>query len=144
MPTYVPIVEVKPAPAPASVPAPAPVSNPRASHQTVIGETLTIKGDLRAEESIVIHGVVDGSIETNQDVIVGPGGMVRASIRATNITIAGKVNGNMTATNKVDLNPSAQLQGNIRSPKLAIAETALFKGSIDMSAPDSGSHKEKK
>ena len=74
-------------------------------------------------------------METTKDVFVGPEGMVRANIRAANIVISGKVHGDIVATNKVDLAPSAQLQGNIHAPKLAIAESALFKGSIDMSAP---------
>ena len=39
---------------------------------------------------------------------------------------------------------SQLLQGNIRSPKLSIAETALFKGNIDMSIPEAPARDEKK
>lgn len=123
------------------------MSNPvpavaRAAAQTVIGDTLTVKGDITSSENITIHGTVEGTIDTTMDVIVGAGGKVRASIRASNVTISGSVIGNVTATNKVDLTSNGQLQGNIRAPKLAIAESALFKGSIDMSPPDSASVKE--
>jgi cytoskeletal protein CcmA (bactofilin family) len=122
-----------PAPAPAASPAPAPT--PRRGSNTVIGSNLTIRGDITADENITIEGTVEGTIETTNDVIVAPEGRVRADIRANIITISGRVKGNMFATHKVDLTSTGQLEGNIHAPKLAIAESAMFKGSIDMSAP---------
>lgn len=127
-------------PAPAEVKAPS--APPRSATQTLLGSSLTIKGDIRSEENITIHGTVEGTIETTHDIVVGQEGKVRAAIRASNVVISGTVIGNVTATNKVDLTSSAQLQGNIRAPKLSIAESALFKGSIDMSAPDAVSSKD--
>jgi cytoskeletal protein CcmA (bactofilin family) len=120
-------------PAPAPAPAPAPVQ--KRGSNTVIGANLTIRGDITADESITIEGTVEGTIETSNDVIVAPEGKVRADIRANIITISGRVKGNMFATNKVDLTSTGQLEGNIQAPKLAIAESAMFKGSIDMSPP---------
>lgn len=101
-------------------------------NQTVIGSSLMIKGDVTSEEDILVHGFVEGSIETSGDVIVGPEGKVFASIKANNVSISGKVIGNVNASNKVNLAPSGLLQGNIRAPKLSIAEAALFRGNIDM------------
>lgn len=119
-----------------------PSAPARSVTQTVIGSSVNVKGDIRSEENITVHGIVEGTIDTTHDVLVGPEGKVRATIRASNVTISGAVIGNVTATNKVDLLASGQLQGNIRAPKLSIAESALFKGSIDMSAPDAVSEKE--
>lgn len=110
--------------------------------QTIIGNTLSVKGDIKSEENITIHGMVEGTIDTTMDVVVGQEGRVRAAIRANNVTISGAVVGNVTAMNKVDLAPTGQLQGNIRAPKLSIAESALFKGSIDMSPPDAASERD--
>jgi cytoskeletal protein CcmA (bactofilin family) len=125
-----------PAPAPAA-PAPAPIQK-RASN-TVIGQNLTIRGDISADENITIEGTVEGTIETSNDVIIAPEGRVRADIRASIVTIAGRVKGNVFATHKVDLSSTGQLEGNIQAPKLAIAESAMFKGSIDMSPPGQSS-----
>jgi cytoskeletal protein CcmA (bactofilin family) len=100
--------------------------------KTLIGNTVIIRGDITSEENLQIEGVVDGSIESNNDVHVGIEGRVNATIRANNIVIHGRVIGDIAASSRVELAPSALLQGNIRAPKLAIAETALFKGSIDM------------
>lgn len=126
-------------PAPSDMRVNAPAAPQRSVTQTVIGSSLSIQGDIRSEENITVHGVVEGTIDTTQDVLIGPEGKVRATIRAANVTISGAVIGNVTATNKVDLMASGQLQGNIRAPKLSIAESALFKGSIDMSAPEPAS-----
>jgi cytoskeletal protein CcmA (bactofilin family) len=141
----------KPQPAPAaptvSIPVPefpksAPVA--RSVGKTLIGNSVTIRGDITSEENLQIEGVVDGSIESSNDVHVGVEGRVNASIRANNIMIQGRVIGDIAASNRVELAPSALLQGNIRAPKLAIAETALFKGSIDMRPRETSPARESK
>jgi cytoskeletal protein CcmA (bactofilin family) len=96
---------------------------------------LKIKGDITADDNITIEGTVEGTIVSTRDVVVGPEGRVRANVRGATVTISGKVHGNIEATNKVELTSTGQLEGNIHAPKLSIAESALFKGSIDMSAP---------
>ncbi|MCI0442627.1 polymer-forming cytoskeletal protein [bacterium] len=125
-----------PASAPAPAPAPAPAQ--KRGSNTIIGPNLTIRGDISADENITIEGTVEGTIESTNDVIVAPAGKVRADIRANTITISGRVKGNISATHKVDLTSTGQLEGNIQAPKLAIAESAMFKGSIDMSPPGQG------
>ncbi|MGH9856346.1 MAG: polymer-forming cytoskeletal protein [Acidobacteriota bacterium] len=112
--------------------------------KTLIGNSVTIRGDITSDENLQIEGVVDGSIEANNDVVVGHEGRVNATIRAVNIVIQGRVIGDVTASNRVELAPSALLQGNIRSPKLSIAETAKFKGSVDMRPKEASPAKDQK
>jgi cytoskeletal protein CcmA (bactofilin family) len=114
-----------------SVPVPEPVKAVRTG-KTLIGNSVVIRGEITSDENLQIEGAVDGSIESNSDIHVGTEGRVNANIRAVNIVIHGRVIGDCTASNKLELAPAALLQGNIRAPKLSIAETALFKGSIDM------------
>jgi cytoskeletal protein CcmA (bactofilin family) len=124
-----------PAPAPAHSPAHAPAPAQKRGSNTIIGPNLTVRGDISADENITIEGTVEGTIQSTNDVIIAPDGKVRADIRANTITISGRVKGNIFATHKVDLTSTGQLEGNIQAPKLAIAESAMFKGSIDMSPP---------
>ena len=118
-------------PAPVVTPAPAPVAG-KVTGKTLIGNSVVIRGDITSDENLQIEGVVDGSIDATNDVIVGHEGRVNAAISAVNVIIHGRVVGDVTASNRVELAPSALLQGNIRSPRLSIAETAKFKGSVDM------------
>lgn len=124
------------------IPKSAPVA--RTIGKTLIGNSVIIRGDITSEENLQIEGVVDGSIESSNDVHVGVEGRVNATIRASNIVIHGRVIGDVAATNRVELAPSALLQGNIRAPKLAIAETALFKGTIDMRPKETSPVRESK
>jgi len=138
---------VAPAAPTVSIPAPEiPKSAPiaRSIGKTLIGNSVIIRGDITSEENLQIEGVVDGSIESSNDVHVGVEGRVNATIRAKNIVIHGRVIGDIAASNRVELAPSALLQGNIRAPKLAIAETALFKGSIDMQSRETSPVRESK
>jgi cytoskeletal protein CcmA (bactofilin family) len=130
-----------PAPAPAAAAAAAPAQ--KRGSNTIIGPNLTIRGDISADENITIEGNVEGTIQSTNDVIIAPDGKVRADIRANTITISGRVKGNIFATHKVDLTSTGQLEGNIQAPKLAIAESAMFKGSIDMSPPGQGAKAER-
>ena len=131
-----------------SMPAPelskVPSVVPKPAGKTLIGNSVTIRGDITSEENLQIEGIVDGSIETNNDVVVGLEGRVNATIRAANIVIQGRVIGDVSASNRVELAPSALLQGNIRAPKLSIAETAKFKGSVDMRPKEASPSKDQK
>ena len=132
------------APRPTPAPGPGPASAvSKMTNRTLIGNSVTIRGDITSDENLQIEGIVDGSIESNNDVIVGHEGRVNATIRAVNIIIQGKVVGDVAASNRVELAPSAMLQGNIRSPKLSIAETAKFRGSVDMRPKEATKEKEK-
>jgi cytoskeletal protein CcmA (bactofilin family) len=135
-------------PAP-EMPKPAPVVTPapmiaKATGKTLIGNSVTIRGDITSDENLQIEGVVDGSIDATNDVIVGHEGRVNATIHAVNIIIQGRVVGDVSASNRVELAPSALLEGNIRSPKLSIAETARFRGSVDMRPKEASTPKETK
>jgi cytoskeletal protein CcmA (bactofilin family) len=123
----------QPKPQLVTMPLPSP-EPPRAARtgKTLIGNSVIIRGEITSEENLQIEGVVDGSVESSSDVLVGSEGRVNATIRAVNISIHGRVIGDCIAGNKLEIAPSGLLQGNIRSPKVSIAEKALFRGSIDM------------
>jgi cytoskeletal protein CcmA (bactofilin family) len=127
----------------APVVTPSPV-NAKATGKTLIGNSVVIRGDITSDENLQIEGVVDGSVDATNDVIVGHEGRVNATIRAVNVIIQGRVVGDVTASNRVELAPSALLEGNIRAPKLSIAETAKFRGSVDMRPKESGPAREAK
>jgi cytoskeletal protein CcmA (bactofilin family) len=101
--------------------------------KTLIGESFTIKGEVRATEEIYINGVVEGKIFSKNRVIVGEKGQVRADIHAEEILIKGRVTGNVKGFSKVEVFYNGYLKGNILSKSVVIAEGANFKGNIDMS-----------
>jgi cytoskeletal protein CcmA (bactofilin family) len=104
-------------------------ANERAS---ILGPTLYFKGDLSAEEDLLIQGRVEGSITHTQRLTVGPQGTVKANIKAQLIIVEGTVDGDLTAEKSVFVKETAKVAGNIFAPTVSILEGANFSGSIDM------------
>ena len=99
---------------------------------SVIGPTLHFKGDLSAEEDLVIQGRVEGSITHTQRLTVGAQGTVKANIRAQLIIVEGTVDGDLQADESILVKESARIRGNMLSPSVSILEGASFNGSIDI------------
>jgi cytoskeletal protein CcmA (bactofilin family) len=135
---------------PAATPAPAEKSEPfgastgtaTESHSTmerkgvitIIGQEITIKGELLGDGDVTLEGRVEGKIILKKNLVVGEKGHVEADIHAATVTISGKVFGNVFSENKVEIVATGFLEGNIHAPKIVIAEGAHFKGSVDMSS----------
>jgi cytoskeletal protein CcmA (bactofilin family) len=99
----------------------------------MIGQSIHIKGELTGNEDLIIDGVVEGRIDLKEHhLTIGKNGRIKADLQAKTITIIGEVLGHVTAEDKVELGETAKLQGNIVTPRLAIADGALFKGSVEM------------
>ncbi len=99
---------------------------------TVIGEGLSIEGELSGEDEVVVHGTVRGTLTTTDAVTVSSAGVVEADVTASSLAIAGQVTGNVIAQDRVDLQAGGRLIGDVKSSRLTIADGASFKGSVDM------------
>ena len=116
-------------PPPAEVATAERVAPGRAS---TLGATLRIKGDLVADEDLVIQGQVEGSILHTRTLTIGAQGNVRGDIRARRIVVEGTVEGNLYALENVSLRPGATVRGDIFAAGIAMDEGARLIGRIDM------------
>ena len=62
-----------------------------AKPETIIGATTSIHGDVKAEGTLRVDGLVEGSVESAGNVIIGPTGRVSASVNGQNVLVAGVV-----------------------------------------------------
>jgi cytoskeletal protein CcmA (bactofilin family) len=106
-----------------------PDAAPRAS---VLGPTLRFRGELSAQEDLIIQGSVEGSITHTQSLTVGTDGTMKGDIRARIIVIDGKVEGDLYATESVSVRATAKVKGNVFAPRVGITEGAFFQGQIEM------------
>ncbi len=98
-----------------------------------IGKSVVIKGELNGSEDLTIEGQVEGTIQLRDHVLtIGANGKIKAQVFAKAVIVLGEVNGNVTASEKVDIRDNGSVEGDIVSPRVAIAESAHFKGSVDM------------
>ncbi|NDF17171.1 MAG: hypothetical protein EB079_04295, partial [Verrucomicrobia bacterium] len=61
--------------------------------QTVIGKSVTIKGEIHGSEPLIIEGTVEGRVQIETSVMIRDGGLVKADLDAANLNIAGGVVG---------------------------------------------------
>ena len=120
---------------PPAAPAPAPAAShakPMESNVN-IGKSVVIKGELNGSEDLTIEGQVEGTIQLRDHVLtIGANGKIKAQVFAKAVIVLGEVTGNVTASEKVDIRDNGSVEGDIVAPRVAIAESAHFKGSVDM------------
>jgi cytoskeletal protein CcmA (bactofilin family) len=97
---------------------------------------MRICGEIRTNEELVVDGEVEGSLESQSLLTVGPNGKVRANIRAREVIIFGSVHGNVEALEKIAIRDQGTLVGDIKTAGISIDDGAYFKGSIDIVRPE--------
>src|ERR1700719_4446615 len=103
-----------------------------APQASVLGPTLKFRGELSAQEDLIVQGSVEGSITHTQSLTVGTDGTMKGDIRARVIVIDGKVDGDMYATESVNIRATAKVKGNVFAPRIAIQDGAFFQGQVEM------------
>src|SRR5580698_1620933 len=131
-----PAQPVQPAqPAPAAPPvihqprqAPAPASTP-----TVFGKSMKIIGEVTSDEELYLDGDLDGKLNLNNRLTIGPNSKVNANIKAQEIIVFGTIKGNVESESRVSLRTGASIVGDIKTAGIVIEDGAYFKGGIDIS-----------
>jgi cytoskeletal protein CcmA (bactofilin family) len=123
---------------PQVTPPSAPAADAAQRRQpSVLGKTLVFKGELSADEDLVLQGRVEGSIHHTQNLTVGVDGVVVGDIHARSILIEGTVEGDLHGSASVLVSATAKVRGNIVAPRVGITEGASFNGSVEMSSVQS-------
>ncbi len=109
-----------------------PYDNAKTRSASVLGPTLKFKGELSADEDLLIQGKVEGSIRHTSSLTIGESGHVKADTSAEYIVVEGSVDGDLHGAKSVKVRESAKINGNISSPSVSLVEGATFNGNIDM------------
>jgi len=102
------------------------------AHIPVLGKTLLFRGELTAEEDVILQGRVEGSIRHARSLIIGTEGSVQGDVYANHLTVEGLVEGDLHCTEAVIVRATAQVRGNIFAPRVGIMEGATFNGRVEM------------
>jgi len=111
------------------------MSNPYDSAKertSILGPTIQFKGELSAEEDLIIQGRVEGTIAHKQRLTIGREGVVHANVDAQSVVVEGVIEGDVRAEKSVSVKETARMTGNIASPSVTILQGANFNGSVDM------------
>jgi cytoskeletal protein CcmA (bactofilin family) len=113
-----------------------PYDKATATTSSILGPTLKFKGELTANEDLLIQGQIEGSIKHTSNLTIGEEGKIKADVTAEHISIEGSVNGDLTGSKAVVVKESANVKGNIYSPIVTLREGSTFNGNIDMSGKE--------
>jgi cytoskeletal protein CcmA (bactofilin family) len=104
------------------------------SDHSLIGPTVVIKGEVTAEENLMVMGRVEGFIDHSKTVTIHAQGTVAAEVKAEEVLVEGTVDGNVYGTKRVQIAETGNVNGNVYAPRVGVLEGASFKGAIDMDA----------
>lgn len=105
----------------------------RSKNVSVIGPTLVFKGELSADEDLVIEGNIEGTIAHHKKhLTIGKQGRVKADIHASSVIVEGRLTGDIHSEGIVSLANGADVTGNIYCDRIVMEDGARFKGKIDM------------
>src|SRR5487761_745525 len=77
-------------------------TNPASQHQTFLGGSVTLRGELNGNEDLTIEGQFEGTLNLQDHcVTIGQHGQVKADITARQVVVSGKLNGKINAGEKI-------------------------------------------
>lgn len=121
---------------PATSPKPpsmSPSSGTSSAKVAMIGQGITIAGDINADTDLKVDGHVQGRIiQSSKCVEIGEPGHVVANIKATVVKVGGEMSGDIAGGEKVTITRTGRVQGNIVAPRVVLEDGSLFRGSIEM------------
>ena len=98
------------------------------SINTIIGKGSAISGNMKVNGFIRIDGDIDGSLETDGNVIVGENARIRGDLTAKSVIIGGIIKGNVNANESVKILAEAAVIGDVISRKVQVDGSALIHG----------------
>ncbi|GMV79756.1 MAG: hypothetical protein AMXMBFR7_09400 [Planctomycetota bacterium] len=104
---------------------------------TVIGNDVTIKGELTVERGIRVDGTVEGQIRTQGRVMLGATGKISGDVEAGLLVIEGQLDGQVDAV-RTELASGAHVQAELRTQELSIEEGAFFEGQVRVAPKGTG------
>ncbi len=108
----------------------------RSKNVSVIGPTLVFKGELSADEDLVIEGTIEGTIAHHKkNLTIGKNGRVTADIHASSVLVEGELNGDIHSDGLVSLAKDATVIGDVYCNRIVMEDGARFNGRIEMAIP---------
>ncbi len=105
----------------------------------LLGRGSEFEGKLTFEGTVRIDGKFNGTIVTNDVLVVGEGAKVSAEITCGTVIVHGEIIGNVKAKTSVELHQPAKMKGNIETPSLMIEKGVTFEGQCKMDGVERGS-----
>ena len=102
-----------------------------------LGSDALFKGALSFEGTVRIDGKFEGQVDTNDTLVIGETGDMKADVNVGTLVCKGKLNGAVVASKKIELHPASKITGDIQTPALSIELGAMLDGHLNMTESES-------
>ena len=116
---------------------PAPASRGHHEGHVLIGEGITIKGEIRDCREIEIHGTVEGDLEA-EVLIVHGNGVLTGNVKTDRAEVHGSIDGDVMVKHLLDVKAAGSVAGKTEYGELSVETGGRLVGTLDeQSAPQS-------
>ena len=104
-----------------------------AEGSTLIGRSVSIRGELSGSEDLFLDGKFEGTIHLAESrLTLGPNAQITADLHVRDLIVFGLVDGNVHASGRIELRQTAVLNGDIVASRLSIEESASIRGRVEL------------
>ena len=107
---------------------------------SILASGMRVVGEIVSNGVVKVEGTVEGSVQTEGQVLVSPGGLVAGDIRTREAIIGGQVRGGIFAEDRVEVQSGSSIHGDISTPRLVIHEGGDVNGQIKMGKSQPAPH----
>ena len=102
-----------------------------------LGSDALFRGTLRFEGTVRIDGKFEGQVNTNDTLVIGETGDMKAELKVGTLVCKGQLHGGVIASKKIEMHPASKIKGDIHTPALSIALGAVLDGHLNMTGGES-------
>ena len=102
-----------------------------------LGSDALFKGTLSFEGTVRIDGKFEGTVKTNDTLVIGETGDMQADIDVGILVCKGKLKGTVVASKKIEMHPASKITGNVKTPAMSIELGAVLDGQLNMTGRES-------
>ena len=99
---------------------------------SIIGQAVSLSGDITSTADIRIDGVVKGNVKSSARILIGADGVVEGDLDSLQADIMGSVKGNIKVKELLSLRENAVINGNIHVGKLQVEPSVILNGNCYM------------
>lgn len=97
-----------------------------------IGADLVVHGRLSGKSDLRIDGVLDGELDVEGAVVLGPEASVVAPVRVGSLEVEGELRGDVAASGAVSVRAGGRLVGDVRARRICVDDGGSLQGGIEM------------
>ena len=109
----------------------------------LLGKGSQFEGKLIFEGTVRIDGKFSGEIISSDQLIIGEGAEVKATVKVGTLTCLGDYQGDATATKAIELKSPAKVRGNLTTASIVIERGVFFDGTCKMDTSGSSAPSKK-